>query len=52
MTAAMLKQVLGNGLNPKMKASKLTDRLIQLRKDLDGAETAFEDKLKYVLWLN
>jgi hypothetical protein len=49
---ALLQGVLGNGYKKKMKASKLTDRLIQLRKDFDTAETAFEDKLKYVLWLN
>jgi hypothetical protein len=53
LATQLLKDVVGNGYKPKMKASKLTDRLLLLRKELDkGGGDAIEDKLKYVLWLN
>ncbi|MBA3502813.1 MAG: carboxypeptidase-like regulatory domain-containing protein [Myxococcota bacterium] len=52
LMTTFLQGLLGNGYKAKMKASPLTDRLIQLRKDRDVAEQVFEDKLKYVLWLN
>jgi hypothetical protein len=53
MATKLLQQVLGNGYKAKMKSSPLTDRLLQIRKDLDGgAEQAVEDKLKYFFWLN
>jgi len=52
LTVTLLKQLLGNGYKKSMKPSPLTDRLIQLRKDVDGVNGAFEDKLKYLLWLN
>lgn len=52
LTRSLLEGILGNGLKAKMKPSRLTERLLQLRKDQDAAGTAFEDKLKYVLWLN
>ncbi|MFN0249649.1 MAG: carboxypeptidase-like regulatory domain-containing protein [Kofleriaceae bacterium] len=49
----LLRGLLGDGYKTKMKPSKLTDRLLQLRKDYDrNASDAFEDKLKYLLWIN
>jgi hypothetical protein len=51
-TTTFLKGVLGNGYKAKMKPSPLTDRLLQLRKDRAADEQLFEDKLKYLLWLN
>jgi hypothetical protein len=52
LTTAFIKGLVGNGYNAKMKASPITDRLLRLRKDLDRADDVFEDKLKYLLWLN
>ncbi|MBA3456864.1 MAG: carboxypeptidase regulatory-like domain-containing protein [Deltaproteobacteria bacterium] len=48
----LLGDLLGNGYKPKMKPSPITDRLLQLRKDLDQGGQAVELKLKYLLWLN
>ena len=52
MTENFLKSLIGNGFKPTMKPSPLTERLIQLRKDMAGSNDAFEDKMKYFLWLN
>jgi hypothetical protein len=53
MTTKLFKQLLGDGYKAKMKPSPLTNRLLQIRKDLDGGfDTAAEDKLKYFFWLN
>ncbi|MDX2090068.1 MAG: carboxypeptidase-like regulatory domain-containing protein [Kofleriaceae bacterium] len=53
MTKTFIKELVGNGYKPTMSASRLTERLLLLRKDLEkGAGDALEDKLKYVLWLN
>src|SRR5205085_11554624 len=52
LTVTLLQGVLGNGYKAQMKPSRLTDRLLQLRKDMAANETAFDDKLKYFFWLN
>jgi hypothetical protein len=54
LATKVLKGMLGNGFKTTMKPSRITDRLLQLRKDLDqqGGEAIVEDKLKYFLWLN
>jgi hypothetical protein len=50
----LMKDLLGNGFKDKMKASPITDRLIELRKTLDkkGGDELVEDKLKYLFWIN
>ena len=53
LATQIIKDVVGDGYKPKMKASKLTDRLLQLRTELaKSGGDALEEKLKYVLWLN
>lgn len=53
LTTALLKDLLGNGYKPTMKPSKITDRLLQIRTELDkGADAIVTDKLKYLLWIN
>jgi hypothetical protein len=54
LTTKVLKGLLGNGYKATMKPSRITDRLLQLRKDLDkqGGDQIVEDKLKYFIWFN
>lgn len=52
MTVTLLKNLIGNGFRMQMKPSRLTGRLIQLRKDMAGDDELFEDKMKYFFWLN
>lgn len=53
LTTQLVKDLIGNGYRTKMRASKLTDRLLAMRKELlKAGGQAYEDKLKYVLWIN
>lgn len=53
MTTAFIKDLVGNGYKSSMKPSKLTDRLSQLRKELEqSGDDVIMDKLEYVMWLN
>jgi hypothetical protein len=52
LTVALLQSLLGNGYKAQMKPSRLTDRLLQLHKDMAANGSGFDDKLKYFFWLN
>jgi len=48
----LLRGVLGNGFQTKMKPSPLVGRLRAMKEQLDRDEDTFERKLRYLLWLN
>jgi hypothetical protein len=49
---AMLRGILGNGYEPKMKPSPILGRFGRMRRELMTGEDTFERKLRYLLWLN
>jgi hypothetical protein len=52
LMVSFIKNLIGNGFRMQMKPSRLTDRFIQLRKDMSANDEVFSDKLKYFFWLN
>lgn len=48
----ILRGVLGNGYQTKMKPSPLPGRLRTMKRQLDRGEDTAEHKLRYLLWLN
>jgi hypothetical protein len=48
----LLRGVLGNGYQPRAKASPLVGRLRGMQDQLTRGEDTFERKLRYLLWLN
>jgi len=48
----ILRGLLGNGFQARMKPSPLVGRLRAMKHQLDHDEDTFERKLRYLLWLN
>jgi len=48
----MLRELLGNGYQTKMKPSPLIGRLQKMKSDLESGGDTIERKLRYLLWLN
>jgi hypothetical protein len=48
----VLRGLLGNGYQTKMRASPLVGRLRHMKEQLDRSEDTLDRKLRYLLWLN
>jgi diadenosine tetraphosphatase ApaH/serine/threonine PP2A family protein phosphatase len=48
----LLRGLLGNGFQPRMKPSPLIGRLRAMKRELDTGGDTLERKLRYLLWLN
>jgi len=48
----VLRGVFGNGFRPDMKASPVLGRLARVKADLEKGGETFDQKLRYLLWLN
>ena len=48
----MLKNVLGNGYQTKMRPSPIVERIEKMKHELDHGDETFERKLRYLFWVN
>lgn len=49
---AVLKDIFGEKYRKSMKPTRLVERLLRMKGEIDRGEESFERKIRYLLWLN